>query len=242
MDYQTSDLIKLFQEHKFTIKIDYVFLDSGYADVQLQFYNLTPSPIFVQNGEIIKGSDRITSVKTCINFYHLLEYDDKPIKTVDGWISGILMPYMRTMLMHGLTFGQIYDESYFRCAEIVLDYYFYYLTICPRVDVEIINGVEYKNQVGLKLDQQTRIELLDLFVLNSTRNVADLGIDAVHFANLMRKEIGKNVCSEQDQVKLQNSLDLIENTKFEAKLLAKSLYQEDKIEELKNRAKRIRFR
>jgi hypothetical protein len=58
----------------------------------------------------------------------------------------------------------------------------------------------------------------------------------------MRKEIGKNVCSEQDQVKLQNSLDLIENTKFEAKLLAKSLYQEDKIEELRNRAQKIRFR
>ena len=237
-----KSLVDLFNKHKFSTKINFVDLETGIANVDLNFYDLTPSPIMLADGRVIQGSNQITKVNKHLDLYGLLNNDSKPILTKHGWTDGVLVPYMRASLLHGLTYGHYIDPKYFICAETALDYYFYYLSISPKVQKDTIDGVEYTRQIGIDVDEATKMQLLDIFLMHKTSEMLKLGQYEFHLANLIRQEIKNNDLSDHYKSMLNDSLAMIENVKSQAKLLDKSLKENLSKSELMKQVQKIKFK
>ena len=220
-------LVKLFRVTPFTVKINGSFCDSSIAIITLDFYGLTQSPIHLIGEDLSMGDNNVFTLTYWLDIYELLENDLKPYKSINGWINGVMSPIMRSMFCHSLAYGEYIDEKEYSYAEYVLEYYFFYISMNPRIDALDINGEIYHEQKGLNVSNKTRIEMLSFFHMQKTKELYKMfGVNAVHWMNHIREEIVNPVYVENYE-QLDEAMKLIMAVKSEAKMLKISIEKEE---------------
>ncbi len=232
-----GELIKLFREFPFTVKIHGSICDASIAIITLEFYGLTQAPIHTVPECISRGELNVFTLTYWIDTYELLRLDTEPYKSVNGWINGVMAPTMRTLFCHSLAHGEYMDEKEYQYAEYVLEYYFYYVTMYPRIDSITSEGEVYKEHIGLDVTEETRVAMLSFFHMQKTKELyRTFGIEAVYWMNHIRDEM-KTPKPVDNEAQLDEAMRLMMAVRAKAKMLSKSLenVEEDSMAALKKK-------
>lgn len=230
-------LVKLFRSCPFTVKVEGSFCDSSILIIQLNFYSLTQLPIHIVGEDISNGSSNVFTLTYWLDIYEFLQNDLEPYKSINGWVNGIMSPIMRSMFCHSLAHGEYVDAKEYSYVEYVLEYYFFYVSMNPRVDVIHIDGAQYKEQRGLAVSEEVRKQMLSFFHMQKTKELYNLfGMNAVHWMNHIKQEI-LNPVAVKNTEQLDEAMAKIMAIRSEAKMLKETLKEEeaDRMAELKKR-------
>lgn len=212
-----KELLKLFREVPFSIRIESTCVEINKAILACEFFTLTQVPI----PEFSKGDSEVYEQQFVIDIQDFLDADDSSWKDIYGtWHKGVLSSTMRSMLLDSLAKGELQDSKYYKPAEVVLEFYLQYISMYPRVDTMLFEGEEYHEHKGLATDEATRVKLLNFFLLEKTKYLySHFGVDAVHWMNYIRTELGTNQPTKIEELE-QKKKELEALKKRSALLLA----------------------
>tara|TARA_Y100000590_G_C15733155_1_gene1017745 strand:- start:1263 stop:1967 length:705 start_codon:yes stop_codon:yes gene_type:complete len=217
-------LLKTYRKFPFTVQFHESICDLGMANISLQLFGLTRAPLH----KISKGDDEILSIPHWIDVYELLQEDAKPYKSDGGWINSVFTPTMRSLFCHSLAYGEYMDQKEYCYAEYLLEYYFLFRKLFPRLDT-------FKKDIKIDMNIKSRKLMLSHFHMQKTSELHKArGMNAVYWMNYINDEMN-NPVKVKGISALEHAMNAIMAVRTEARFLRESLDTEEKMKLLKHK-------